>query len=160
MPSNQVKCLYCGKYFYRENVDYVSPQFRRYAHKKCAEKAKEIHALAKEVLGEYYLPQRVDANIKEFVKNGLSLQDIYDVAYYGYKIQTMRELLPEKSNGGFGIVPYILPEYKSYKLKQELKKKINKGKKIKDYVNKEGHKATFSVPPIKKPRGMNFFELR
>lgn len=155
MPS-QVKCLYCGKPFYKETTDYVSPQYRRYAHKTCEQIANNIHNLAKEVLGEYYSSQRINANIKEFVNNGMSLQEIFDIASYGYKI---KNLSPEKSNGGFGIVPYLIPEYQQYQIKQNMLKRLNRGKKITDFVNKDGAEVTFEIPPIKQPRGLSFFKL-
>jgi hypothetical protein len=146
--------------FYRENEEYVSPQYRRYAHKECAKNFNNIHNLAKRVLKEYYIEQRVNKNIKDFVTNGMTLKEIYDVAYYWYCVQTLEPVFPEKSQGGFGIVPYVLPKYQKYKAAEEMKKKINKGKHIKDYVNKESKKIIFEVPPIKKPRGLNFFILK
>ena len=159
MP-NQVKCLYCGKPFYKENTDYVTPQYRRYAHKECALGVEKIQWLAKNVLGDYYIEAVVNRNIKDFLSQGMTLEDIYGATDYWYNIQTHKETEPSASRGGIGIIPFILPEYRAYKKNQELKKRINKGKKIEDYVNKEGRNVIFSIPPIKKPRGMNFFELR
>ena len=66
MPS-QVKCLYCGKPFYKENTDYVMPQYRRYAHKECALEVEKIQWLARNVLGDYYIEAVVNRNIKDFL---------------------------------------------------------------------------------------------
>ena len=158
MPS-QVKCLYCGKPFYKETVEYVTPQFRRYAHKECADGVNKIKELAKQVLGDYYIEAVVNKNIKDFLAQGLSLEEIYKVTDYWYNIQETQETNPAASRGGIGIVPFVLTDYRAYQMKQDLKKKLNKGKKINEYVNKEGKAATFTIPPIKKPRGLNFFNL-
>ena len=158
MPS-QVKCLYCGKPFYKENTEYVMPQSRRYAHKECAEGAAKIHLLAKQVLGDYYIEAVVNKNIKDFLAQGMSIEDIYGATDYWYNIQTKQETNPAASRGGIGIIPFKLTEYRAYQMNQILKQKLNKGKKIEDYVNKEGKNVTFSIPPIKKPRGLNFFDL-
>ena len=159
MPS-QVKCLYCGKPFYKEITEYVMPQSRRYAHKQCAEGVSKIQSLAKEVLGEYYIEAVVNKNIKDFLAQGMSFDDIYGATNYWYKIQTAQDPNPAASRGGIGIIPFKLTEYKVYQMNQALKQKLNKNKKIKDYVDKKGKEATFSIPPIRKPRGLNFFELR
>lgn len=159
MP-NQVKCLYCGKPFYKETTEYVMPQSRRYAHRECFEGAEKIKLLAKNVLGEYYIEAVVNKNIKDFLVQGMSLEDIYGVTNYWYNIQETQETNPAASRGGIGIIPFKLSEYRAYQMKEALKKRLNKGKKIKDYVDKEGQEATFSIPPIRKPRGLNFFDLR
>lgn len=160
MPSNQVKCLYCGKPFYKETTEYVMPQSRRYAHRKCAEWTAKIQLLAKQVLGDYYIEAVVNKNIKDFLMQGMSFEDIYGATNYWYNIQTQQETNPAASRGGIGIIPFKLPEYKAYQINQFLKKKLNKGKKIDDYVDTEGKEVIFEIPPIKKPRGLNFFDLR
>ena len=154
----QVKCLYCGKAFYREDEEYIQIN-RRYSHKKCQEYRDKIHQLAQQVLNQYYIEQRVEKNIKDFANKGMSLEDIYETAKYWYCIQKKQEVFPEKSQGGIGIVPYIYSDYIQYKEQQEKIAQTNRGKKVSDYVNKNGPHIEAKIDPSWKIRGVKFFNL-
>ena len=156
-----VKCFYCGQTFDRDKVEFVSVSARRYAHKKCADIADEIHAIVKKELGDFYSRTKVNRNILDFSsKEGHSLEEILGATkYWFYEKNKNKSVDASKSGGGLGILPYIFPEYLQQKSKKEKNKKINAGKNIEDFVH-EGKEIEYKIPPIRKPRGLNFFDLK
>lgn len=157
--SRPVKCYYCGEIFDKDNESYTIPVSRRYAHLNCDNWANKIHNEARKNLLQFYVKTKVDKDILKLInENGWSLEDIYGMCLYWFYEQPERPN-PSKSQGGIGILPYIAPQYFEKKRKQEQDKKINLGKHIKDYVDLKGNNVTFVLPPIRKPRGKNFFDL-
>lgn len=151
----QVKCPYCGRLFYREDVDFVQIG-RRYAHRECYENATKIHDLMQHLLGETYSRTKIESQIKSMVeKEGYSLLAIYNTLIYWYEI---KKASIEKANGGIGIVPYIYPEYIKYVQQQENIALINKGKNIKDFI-KEEKIVIGKAQPITRPRHVKFYDL-
>lgn len=157
--GNLVKCFYCGQMFDREKESYTQPQSRRYAHKKCSDYADKIHQITQSKLKEYYIKPKVNKDIKSLCEQ-YSIEDIYGMVEYWFcKKKHLKPIDPSLSGGGLGIIQYISPEYFSLKKKKEKNMKINLGKNIEDYVDAEGSKVMFVLPPIRKPRGKNFFNL-
>lgn len=158
--ARPVKCFYCGKEFDREKEPYTIPRNRRYAHKQCGEYAEKIHREVKKNLGSYYIKAKVDKDIsKMLIENQYSIEDIYGMCLYWFYEQT-KTPDPSKSMGGIGILPYIAPQYFMKKEKEKKNLNLNKNKHIKDYVDAKGVEVNFILPPIRKPIGKNFFNLR
>jgi len=157
-----VKCLYCGQQFDRDEVEYVSPQYRRYAHKECAEYADKIHAAAQEKLGKYYIKGKVNKDIQKFcLEDGFDMRNLWGAVHYWFYIKNIdKEIDASRSGGGIGIIPWIKQEYFEHEAAQRRNKQLNVGKHIKDFVNQDTREVDFDLPPIRKPRGMNFFNLK
>lgn len=150
-----VKCPYCGQSFQREDIEFVQIG-RRYAHKDCYDKVQQIHSLMKETLGESYSNTKINSQIKKMVeKENYTIQIIYDILYYWYKV---KKSSAAQANGGIGIVPYIYAEYIKYNQQQQENKEINKGKKIEDFI-KETKIVIGKATPITRPRHVKFYDL-
>ena len=151
-----VKCPYCGQSFQREDTEFIQLG-RRYAHKECAEKAKQIHEYMEHVLGMTYSYTKVESQIKNFVtKEGMSLDAIYKTLIYWYDI---KKSSIEQANGGIGIVPYVYSDYLNYMKNQYENSQINKGKTIDQFVGKKSVEIIGKATPIRKPRHIKFYEL-
>ena len=131
MARRQVKCLYCGNSFYREDEPYQKIG-RRYCHQKCYEDnyneedlyKDKIFELVKELYGKEYNYQAIEAQRKKFLKDKMTNKGIYLTLEYYYKIKKNSIV---GSDGRIGIVPYIYQEASNYYSKQE---------KIKETVEK------------------------
>ena len=155
----EVKCLYCGKYFYREDVDFVQIG-RRYAHKQCADNYvdynNKIHQLMKNLLGIEYSYSRIANQIKRIKEQEQTNdEEIYKTLDYWYN--TLHNST-EKANGGIGIVPFILGQYRRWAIEQKNIANINKGKHIKQYIQ-ETKVVTGKAQPITRPRHIRFYDL-
>ena len=115
-----VKCLYCGETFYREAESYEKIG-NRYAHSKCAEEHRKnvsaesykdlILKKVKEYLGTSFIRQKTDRQIQSFLKDGKTLEGIYQAVVYWFDVKNGDI---EAANGGIGIVDYIYDEAIKY----------------------------------------------
>lgn len=153
--GRKVICLYCGENFDRDLESFIQVG-NRYAHEKCFEYGDKIHKLMKDLLQKNYGPVKINRQLASFHKDGYSLQDIYETLVYWYKIKKGDV---SKANGGVGIFPYIYPDYIQYKEQQEKIAQTNRGKKVSDYVNKDGQHIEAKIDPSWKIRGVKFFNL-
>ena len=158
--AHWVKCYFCGKVFDADKEEYIMATARRYAHKSCAENyidyKGKIHSLMKGLLGVEYSASRIENQIKRIKdQEKTTEEEIYKTLDYWYNILNNST---EKANGGIGIVPFILGQYRKWAADQESNSRINKNKKINDYVGEtiivEGR-----IEPIKKPRHVKYYEL-
>lgn len=147
MPRQaQVKCLYCGEHFYRDEVEYVAVK-NRYAHKSCSEKQEEYghRPLVKiekpeppaektqeerdrlalvEYLLKIFKTARLNPAVFMLMKK---YKEQYSFTYKGmlYALKYHLEIRNnpiDKMNGSIGILPYIYNEAYEYYLKIETKK--------------------------------------
>lgn len=159
--AHWVKCLFCGKTFDADNEEFVMPNSRRYAHKICAENhidyKSKIHAFMKEKLNSQYSYTKIESQIKKIkAQDKIDDKIIYETLVYWYNILGNST---EKANGGIGIVPYVYSQYLKWAKEQENNSKINKNKRISDYVNKNPRVVEGVITPLKKPRHVKYYEL-
>lgn len=162
MAKHIVKCLYCGKEFDANEEEYVKPRGNRYAHKECAEKEelrqgiiKQIHEKMQRLLGQTYNSQKIDREIKKFVKEGKTEAGILRTLEFWYDIQGHTT---EKANGGIAIVEWVYGDAMSYYSKMNKYKKMQESTDIKDYIT-ETQTLVFKPKPIQKPKGVRLFNL-
>lgn len=112
------KCMYCGKSIDTsiEKFQQVSP--RRVAHLDCNNFVDRMIAtrdtildFSLSLLGENVNLGRLNAQITQFLKKGLTYQGIYLTLKYWYQIKRNDV---DKANGGIGIVPYVYDDAKKY----------------------------------------------
>lgn len=142
----QVKCLYCGEHFFRQDVEYVAVK-NRYAHKACHEKQEEYghKKLSKpEESPEKTQEERDRLALIEFLLKTFHTQRLNPAVFmlmkkykenYGFTYKGMLYALQyhliinnnpvDKMNGSIGILPYIYNEaYDYYKAQEEKRDKI------------------------------------
>lgn len=152
-----VKCLYCGETFYRE-VESYEKIGNRYAHSKCAEEHRKnvsaesykdlILKKVKEYLGTSFIRQKTDRQIQSFLKDGKTLEGIYQAVVYWFDVKNGDI---EAANGGIGIVDYIYDEaikyYQRLAENEERYKNVNENL-IQVYVDK---RSQIEKTPKRKP---------
>lgn len=161
MAKKEVKCLYCGQVFDRNQEEYVKPNATRYAHKECYEnrdeqtKEKEnFNNKVKEYLGEYYEYNKVKRQLDKYVREGYELPHITRALEYFYDVQKNDAA---NSNGGIGIIPHIYEESISYWKKKESKKERYKNVKIEQPKDKV---VKLKRQKVRKPLNIEYFELK
>lgn len=114
----QVKCLYCNKLFYKDDVPYKQVG-RRYAHLSCYEEYHDpdddyigkIYEIVKEVFGSAYNYWAIEGMRAKMLRDGITNKEIYQSLYYWYKVKGSSTA---KANGNIGIVPYIVDDANDY----------------------------------------------
>ena len=143
-----VICLYCNQTFVREDTEFVQ-EGRRYAHKECADKIKELQDFLAQKMGNFYSPSKVKSQINKITKEGYSLDDICGTMHWWYDVKKGD---PEKSGGGIGIFSYVYPDYIKYKDTQTKNAERYKGKTLADFVDNNAKVIVVKPTPIKKPK--------
>lgn len=118
----KVKCLYCGQLFDRTKEECVKIG-RRYAHFGCYDNfhspdddfKEQIFSLVKTLFGPNYDYVTIERQRAQYVKDGLSNEEIFNALYYHYVI---KEASIAGAKGRIGIVPYIMEEAKEYYAKK------------------------------------------
>lgn len=161
MAKHIVKCLFCGKSFDSSTEEYIKPNSRRYAHKKCFEeheqaKSKEekdkeqLENYIKKLFGIDCISDKIKRQIKDFKENkNYSYSGMYKSLKYFFEIKGNSI---DKANNGIGIIGYIYDEaYKYWKSIWEAQEK-NKNINIEQYIlpTKEVHILVPTKEPIKK----------
>ena len=156
----QVKCPKCGKYFFREDHEFVNTG-RRYYHRECFDSldeedklTQEIHRKMRETLKEGYINKKVTRQINQYVSQGKTLQGILDTLNYWYDVKKED---PAKAAGGIGIVEYVYVEAQKYWKKKNQQQSINKDLDLSSYDKKVTFKVT--PTPISKPKRVKLFNL-
>lgn len=126
-----VKCVYCGKYIYRDDEFDYSPVGTRYAHDSCirrvtieADGRNAIHEKVKDICGTEYSRSRVEKQIDQLLDNGRTLDGILKTLDYWFDVKHGD---PSKANGGIGIVDFVYGEAMGYYEDQERKRNRNNG---------------------------------
>lgn len=140
-----VKCLYCGQPIDRDKEKYQRVQSRRYAHLTChvpksgvdETLTTEIMEYCKEIFGPEADYGRIGAQIKKYVADGKTRQDILLTLKYWYGVKKNNT---DKSNGGIGIVPYVYDEAKKY-WKSVAPKRVAKMEEEVVYVKRKKNKT-------------------
>lgn len=157
-----VKCLYCGKEFYRSETEWVKPRGNRYAHKECARQEEikqgvvlQIHEKMKNLLGVEYNKAKIDKQIKGLIKEGKTEVGILRTLEYWYDI---KQNSAAQANGGIGIVPYVYGEAMNYFDRQRRYKEMQQTVDINSFID-ETKILRVSPKPIRKPVGVKLFKL-
>jgi len=150
--ANEVKCLYCGERFSKEQGRKVNGN--RYAHFECIEKEElkkgiivQIHNKMQNLLGDNYNRTKIDRSIKSMVKDGKTEIGILRTLEYWYDI---RGNSAEKANGGISIVDWVYGDAMNYYDRQ---KKYQEQAKTNEVVSIKEEKILKIRPtPIRKPK--------
>lgn len=130
------KCVYCGEALDRNTEEWEQAPGGRYAHKKCYEDKMlqtqeqkiereyktKIHEKTKEVCGIQYVKTKTEKQLKAYLQDGMTAQQIYKALEYWYDVKKSD---PAGAKGGIGIVPYILGQSEEYWNKQASMKEQN-----------------------------------
>lgn len=161
----QVKCLYCGISFSRENTEYEQVG-RRYAHKGCHEvylknqtkeekDKQEFYAYLKQLFGQYNYTL-VKRTAERFEKeNDYTYEGMRKALYYFYEV---KKNSTDKANGNIGIIPWVYNEANNYFATIENANKINSEKVITPNFNTE-RVIKIPVPKADKPKKRKFFNF-
>lgn len=160
----QVKCPYCGKYFYRDLEEYVQINKTRYAHKACydrhnAELTQEerdknvLLNFIKKLFDIQVVPEKINRQIKDYHENKeYTYSGIYKSLVWFYQIKGHSI---EKANGGIGIVPYVYEDARNYYAAMWAAQQQNISKPIEQW--KPTVIEVHIPPPVRKPMKSNKF---
>jgi hypothetical protein len=154
----QVKCPYCGKYFYRDIEEFVQINKTRYAHKACydrhnAELTQEerdfniLTEFVKKLFNTDTVSEKVKRQIKDYHENkNFTYSGIYKSLVWFYQI---KHTPIDKATGGIGIVPYVYDDARNYYTAQYLAQQQNQAKPIEQW--KPTVVEIHIPPPVRKP---------
>lgn len=124
MAKHIVKCFYCGETFDANVEPNAKVRSNRYAHQSCIDNRQEqtitqeerelqdLENFIKQLFNYDTLPLFVQKQIQQFrVNKNYSYSAIHKTLYYFFIV---RGNSIERSNGGIGIVPYVIDEAKKY----------------------------------------------
>lgn len=155
--SHLIKCLYCGQIFDTDKEEFVKPNSRRYAHKKCAEdfeskktkEEKDKEELEKYILqlfGISSISPKIKKQIKDFhEKNNFTYSGIHKTLKYFFEIKGNSI---DKANGGIGIVLYTYDQASLYYRALWEARQKNENIEISQYVLPE-RKINITIPERK-----------
>lgn len=122
------ECRICKVLIDKEKDDWIKPVNNYYYHRKCYENWKKtqperdeewhpfIYDFISRDLKVSYNYHMIEAQIKKFVKESMTMKGIYFALKYFYEIKGNEW---DKGNGGIGIVPYVYKESCTYWAKRE-----------------------------------------
>ena len=126
-------CRVCKKTIDKKSDDWIMPSRNYYYHKSCYADFKDVKKdktnedykhliydyLSRElkVSYEYY---KIEAQINQFIKDGMTMKGIFFALKYYYDKMGKEYWL--KGYGGIGIVPYIYEESSRYWIQREQEK--------------------------------------
>lgn len=141
--KHMVKCSICGITFDANIEEYVKPNSRRYAHKKCSEDKENNLAQIekdKETLEQYimklfnitYIDPRIRKQIKQYIEEyHYTYSGIYKALVYHYEIKNGDV---SKANQSLGIVPYVYQRAYNYYFSLWEAQQRNKDKTVEEYI--------------------------
>lgn len=127
--KTRVKCVYCDKIFDKDKEPWKQVG-TRYAHEACYnahwtpddEWPNRMYTeIISKVFGPGYDFKKMERQRAKFNKEGLSNKEIYMSLYYFYIVQNHSTA---RSNGGIGIVPYVVDDAIDYF--NQVKKSVRK----------------------------------
>lgn len=126
-------CRICKQNIDKEKDNWVMPSKNYYYHKLCYEDFKDVkkektqedyHSLIYDYLSrvlkvpyEYF---KIEAQINQFIKSGMTVKGIFFALKYYYDKNGKDSW--QKGYGGIGIVPYIYEESKNYWTRREIER--------------------------------------
>ena len=145
MAKLMAKCYFCNESFDRNAEEFVAVNSRRYAHKKCYDKAqagktqeeKDYEALIDYIklkFGYSLVPAKISKQITNYRKE-------YNFTYSGmlkalkWWFEVQNHTL-EGTNGGIGILPYIYNDAKTYYYGLYMAQVVNENKDLENYKTK------------------------
>lgn len=147
MAKHIVKCLYCGKEFDLNDstTEWVKPNGRRYAHKKCYEEYQA--SLSKEERDKEALYQYIKKTLgktMDYTKVKRQIKQYRDENNYTYSgmLSTLKYVFEVKGNsieaahGGIGIIPYAYKQAYDYYYAIYLAQQKTQQKKMTSKVEK------------------------
>lgn len=167
--AHNVKCVICNKTFDRDKIQAVKVSARRYAHHSCKPdgelvplvvKAEDpdltaLKEYAKTLLGDTYVPVRVNKQIKDFKEQyNYTYSGMLKALIYFYEVKGNSV---EKANGGIGIIPWIYKDAYNYYYNLWMIKQRNEDKNISLYVP-QVQEITIPIPQ-RKPYKKNLFSF-
>lgn len=157
--ANEVKCLYCGERFPREQGKKVNGN--RYAHFECIKKEElkkgivaQIHTKMQGLLGDKYNRTKIDRSIKSMVKDGKTEAGILRTLEYWYDVRGMSA---EKANGGISIVDWVYGDAMNYYERQQRYKEQALTNEVRSDI--ETKTLKIKPTPIRKPKGIKLFKM-
>lgn len=167
MPAaHKVKCYYCGEIFDTNKEEYVMPNSRRYAHKKCAEdenseqkkiidaRDKLYEYVAKLLNLDFVGPKNI-LLIEQYIKKyNYSYGGMLKTLIYCYEIKN-KNMDKEKC---MAMIPYCYEDARKYYHDLRLIQQNNASKNIKDYIGKE-KEIVIPIPKVEKPKRKIFMFL-
>lgn len=122
MAKHMVKCYYCKEMFDANIEPYIKPSDRRYAHKACAEKAKndenqekedkvKLENYIKELFGITSLTPKIRMQMNAYRAKNYTYTGMLKTLKYFYEVKGGSI---EKAEGGIGIIPWVYDEAFTY----------------------------------------------
>ena len=164
--AHQVKCLYCGKTFDRDNVPFIQVSKRRYAHKECSmsedekklqenKDREELYDYIMKLFNISFVDPKIQKQIKKYIEeNNYTYSGIKKALVYFFEIKGNSV---EKANGGIGIVPYVYTQAYNYYYSLWLAQQKNEDKVVQEYIPKV--KEIVIPIPEKNPRKRKLFSF-
>lgn len=165
MAKINVKCLYCGEIFDRNNPDISFVKIKnRYAHTECHERhlsnitqeEKDIEAFfeyTKQLFGKSYNYLATKKMAERYVKeNNYTYSGMLKSLTYFYNVKNNPI---EKANGAISIIPYVYQDAYNYYYSLFIAQEANKNKTLITQI-----KEIFIKPPKAKPIKKKFFNLQ
>lgn len=122
------ECRICKQQINKEKDDWVMPSRNYYFHRKCYQDWKKTKPLVDEEWKPFiydfisrdlkvsYNYHMVEAQLKKFLKEDMTMKGVYFALKYFYEIKNNDW---NQGNGGIGIVPYVYRESCTYWAKRE-----------------------------------------
>ena len=122
------ECRICKQQIDKEKDDWVMPSRNYYFHRKCYHDWKKTEPLVDEEWKPFiydfisrdlkvsYNYHMVEAQLKKFLKEKMTMKGVYFALKYFYEIKNNDW---DKGSGGIGIVPYVYRESCTYWAKRE-----------------------------------------
>lgn len=161
--ANWVKCPVCEERFDRDKIEYEKAG-RRYYHIECYKKQQQkeiivqkIHSKISSLCGSAYSKAKVDKQIKSLLEEGKTEANILTTLEYWYDILGKN---PKDAAGGIGIVSYVYGQALDYFYRQEELSHKNENINIEDYISNEIETVVIPRPKIKKPKRIEWFDIK
>jgi hypothetical protein len=164
--AHQVKCVFCGEMFDRENpsIEYIKMGTRRYAHKNCASNNQQgqtnldllmLLKYCQELFGDNYSELNIKKQADKLVKNNkYTYSGILKSLVWFYDIKGNQ--INEEYGSSLGIIPYIYNDSYQYYYSIYLANEKNKTKDLKELQTLE---VVTITPPKQKEVKKRFFNL-
>ena len=165
--AHLVICPYCKLKFDADKEPYVKPNSQRYAHKHCYETFLNTQIKEKtdrDKLIEYIrklfnttvINPRIWKQLKQYTEEyNYSYKDIHNALIYAFEIKH-NDI--NKSNGGIGLVPYIIQESRKYF--NDIESSNEKNEKILQQQNNHYKIIEVYIPvPVRRPARKRKFKF-
>lgn len=117
-----------------------------------------VCSAAQEYLGTFYNKSLVENQARKILNGseGYRPQDLIECIKWWY---TVRQGDPSKSNGGIGILNFVLPDYLKYREVRDAAEEARERLNLDDCVNLTARKVRTQTEPPARPKGVyRFFD--